>query len=50
MKMTEELENKLDAILKEMKPNKSASTVTNPRSEKMTPRICNRRGPKLTSL
>ena len=29
----EEMENKLDAILKEMKSSKSASTVTNPRSE-----------------
>ena len=27
------MENKLDAILKEIKSNKSASTVTNPRSE-----------------
>ena len=33
MKMREEMENKLDAILKEIKSNKSASTVTNPRSE-----------------
>ena len=32
-KMTEEMENKLDAILKEMKSNKSVSTVTNSRSE-----------------
>ena len=32
-KMREEMENKLDAILKEIKSNKSASTVTNPRSE-----------------
>ena len=31
--MGEEVENKLDAILKEIKSNKSASTVTNPRSE-----------------
>ena len=35
MKLREELENKLDSILKEMKPNKSASTITNPRSEKI---------------
>ena len=33
MKMREEMENKLDVILKEMRSNKSASTVTNPRSE-----------------
>ena len=32
-KMREEMENKLDAILKEIKSNKSVSTVTNPRSE-----------------
>ena len=31
--MREEMENKLDAILKEIKSNKSVSTVTNPRSE-----------------
>ena len=27
------MENKLDALLKEIKSNKSASTLTNPRSE-----------------
>ena len=32
-KMREEMENKLEAILKELKSNKSASTVTNPRSD-----------------
>ena len=32
-KMREETENKLETILKEMKSKKSASTVTNPRSE-----------------
>ena len=32
-KMREEIENKLDAILKEIKSNKRASTVSNPRSE-----------------
>ena len=32
-KISEEMENKLDAILKEIKSNKSASTATNPRSE-----------------
>ena len=32
-KMREEMENKLEAILKEIKSNKSASTVTNPRSD-----------------
>ena len=32
-KMRKEMENKLDAILKEIKFNKSTSTVTNPRSE-----------------
>ena len=31
--MREEMENKLETILKEIKSNKSASTVTNPRSE-----------------
>ena len=30
-KMREEMENKLEAILKEIKSNKSASTITNPR-------------------
>ena len=32
-KMREEMENKLDAILKEIKSNKSVFTVTNPRCE-----------------
>ena len=32
-KMREEMENKFETILKEMKSNKSVSTVTNPRSE-----------------
>ena len=32
-KMREEMRNKLETILKEIKPEKSASTVTNPRSE-----------------
>ena len=32
-KLREEMENKLDAIVKEIKSNKSASTVTNPKSE-----------------
>ena len=32
-KMREEMDNKLEAILKEIKYNKSASTVTNPRSD-----------------
>ena len=32
-KMREEMENKLEMILKEIKSNKSASTVTNPGSE-----------------
>ena len=32
-KMREEMENKLETILKEIKSNRSASTVTNPRSE-----------------
>ena len=31
--MREEIDNKFEAILKEIKSNKSASTVTNPRSE-----------------
>ena len=33
MKKREEMENKLNSILKEIKFSKSASTVTNPRSE-----------------
>ena len=33
MKMREEMENKFDAILKEIRTNKTASTITNPRSE-----------------
>ena len=32
-KMREEMENKLETILKEIKSSKRASTVTNPRSE-----------------
>ena len=32
-KMREEMDNKLEAILREIKTNKSVSTVTNPRSE-----------------
>ena len=32
-KMREEMDNKLEAILREIKSNKSASTVTNPRSD-----------------
>ena len=32
-KMTEEIDNKFEAILKEIKTNKNASTITNPRSE-----------------
>ena len=33
MKMREEMENKFDAILKEIRTNKTVSTITNPRSE-----------------
>ena len=33
MKMREEMENKFDAILKEIRTSKTASTITNPRSE-----------------
>ena len=32
-KMRQEMDNKLEAILKEVKSNKTASTATNPRSE-----------------
>ena len=32
-KMREEMDNKLEAILREIKTNKSSSTVTNPRSD-----------------
>ena len=32
-KMREEMDNKLEAILKEVKSNKTASTTTNPRSD-----------------
>ena len=32
-KKREEMDNKLEAILKEVKSNKTASTVTNPRSD-----------------
>ena len=31
--MSEEMENKFDAILKEVRTNKTTSTITNPRSE-----------------
>ena len=33
MKMREEMENKFDAILKEIRTNKTTSTISNPRSE-----------------
>ena len=33
MKMRKEMENKFDAILKEIRTSKTASTITNPRSE-----------------
>ena len=33
MKMREEMENKFDAILKEIRTNKTTSIITNPRSE-----------------
>ena len=33
MKMREEMENKFDAILKEIRSSKTTSTITNPRSE-----------------
>ena len=33
MKMREEMENKFDAILKEIRTSKTTSTITNPRSE-----------------
>ena len=33
MKMRKEMENKLDAVLKGMRTNRSASTIRNPRSE-----------------
>ena len=33
MKLREEMENKLEAIKKEIRTSKSASTITNPRSE-----------------
>ena len=32
-KMREEMDSKFEAILKEVKPNKTASTMTNPRSD-----------------
>ena len=32
-KMREEMDNKVEAILKEVKSNKTASTMTNPRSD-----------------
>ena len=44
------MENKLDAILKEIKSNKSASTVTNPRSEIIDTQNMQPSDPKLTSL
>ena len=43
--MREEMENKLETILKEIKSIKSASTVTNPRSE-INEKIRSRRDPK----
>ena len=48
-RMREEIDNKIEAILKEIKSNKSASTVTNPKSL-MKIRNPKRRGLKLTSL
>ena len=49
-KMREEMENKLETILKEIKSNKSASTVTNPRSEVNENRPSNHRDPKQIGL
>ena len=45
MKMREEMENKLDAILKEIKSYKSASLATNSRSETNDVQTCNHQGP-----
>ena len=44
-KMGEEMENEFETILREIKSNKSASTVTNPRSEQMKCKICDHRDP-----
>ena len=45
--MREEMENKFDAILKEIKTNKTTTTITNPRSEYKT---FNLRDPKVLGL
>ena len=49
-KMREKMENKLEMILKEIKSNKSASTVTNPRSEINENRDPQPSGPKQIDL
>ena len=48
MKMREKMVNKLEAILKGIITNKSASTITNPRSEINGTQII--RGPKMIGL
>ena len=50
MKMREEMENKLDAVLKAIKTNRSASTEANPRSQKYDTKNFNRQDLELTSL
>ena len=49
-KMREKIDSKLEAILKEVKSNKTASTMTNPRSDFNEMQAHNLRVPKLSSL
>ena len=46
-KMREEIDNKLETILKEIRSNKSMSTTTNPGQKQQTPKIHNRWDPSL---
>ena len=46
MKMREELENKFEAILIEIRTKKNAPTITNPRSERTELRTLNLWDPK----
>ena len=45
-KMREEMDNKLEAILREIKTNKTSSTVTNPRSDQMKCKEVSSRDPE----
>ena len=50
MKMREEMENKFDAILKEIRTNKTTSTITKPRLKLTECKALNLRDPKVLGL